>query len=115
MFTALMAFVLVWVGTVGGGLSSPPNLSEGLQLSAPCDTAGRALLDSLPLAKTECPLGEAFAEESVDESDSTDAAFVAPPVESFAPDGISLELVGSATTRSRRVVECVGARGPPVA
>lgn len=109
---AFLAFVLFWAGTVGLGLSGPPGLSEYAERS---DTAAPVKPDSLPVGKTEYQAsGEASGEETVDGSDPTDASFAQLQVGSFTLVGTSLEFVGSETTRSRRVVACVGARGPPV-
>jgi hypothetical protein len=116
VFAAVLAFVLVWGGTVGLGLSSGvPGVSRFVESSAACDTAERSKLDSLPVGKTEHQAsGESAGEESLDESDTSDASFAPVQVTSFVLDGTSLEFVGSETTRSRRLVVCVGARGPPV-
>lgn len=114
VFAALLALVLVWTGTrglePGGGTTS--TVARG-------DTAERATFGSVPDGK---PVNSEFSElgseckgEELDESDPTVAVFVDPE---GARVTFRAQVIGEAgetsTIRARRVVACIGARGPPV-
>lgn len=113
-FAALLALVLVWTGTRGvePDRGPTPTVARG-------DTAARATFGSVPDGK---PVNSEFSElssefkgEEHDESDPTVAVFSDPEGARVVFRTQVIGDVGEASTiRARRVVACIGARGPPI-
>jgi hypothetical protein len=120
-FAALLMLVLAWTGTRGlesarGSIEADASQVSQVSHSRHADTAERGALGSLPDGKPiSFDSSSEAKEKELDESGPSVALCTDPDGARVTVGGRALgEAAGTAKVHNRRLIACIGARGPPI-